>query len=196
MWPNHLAGVPVKARKGLGRQAHLAVAVFLLTAVSADCGQSRDYEVPSDLCGVKLAADVLNPLYPNGEELEVEISFADFKVNFVARLCSVDVDGRQVIWGTTSSFEPADVIGAENLPVSLDEATLVPGAYEAMVWPGVAIAEAPCEIPEIMEQLTVALRVEYPKDEEESERVLGELIQPFMEGALAMVPCGEFGPES
>ncbi|RKN45758.1 hypothetical protein D7294_04675 [Streptomyces hoynatensis] len=135
--------------------------------------------------------DVFAPLFPAGSELEIERSFTDFETNFVGRRCVVDVDGEQVIWAKTSGFEPADVIGAEGLPVSLDDATAVPGDYRAMVWPGVAIAQAPCEIPEITDSLTVALRVEYPRDDEESERVLAELIQPFMAGALAMVPCGE-----
>jgi hypothetical protein len=65
----------------------------------------------------------------------------------------------------------------------------VEGEFEAMVWLGLALAGTPCPEGEVIHSFMVGIRTQHPDDEEESVRVLSELIQPYMRAALDASVC-------
>ncbi|RKN11953.1 hypothetical protein [Streptomyces radicis] len=139
--------------------------------------------------------DLYAPLFPNGSELDVDRSFDDY-AHGPLRGCELSVDGE--------AFVEADAAGTGSFDrwelgdLSLDDAENVPGDHEALVWPGVAKAIAPCTVqgpsgePSIREP-RVIVEAEHPGDDAESVEALSRLIQPFLAGALEMTPCQGHG---
>ncbi|MDB1087913.1 hypothetical protein PJ985_10080 [Streptomyces sp. ACA25] len=74
---------------------------------------------------------------------------------------------------------------------ALADGLRVEGEFDAWVWPGSAMATTPCTVPGTLKDFTLVIDAKYPKDPEESERVLAELIQPYMQAAVARAPCEE-----
>ncbi|MGK5531400.1 hypothetical protein [Streptomyces sp. URMC 129] len=174
--------------------------------VACDVGsEERSYALPSEFCGLSLAEDLYEPLFPNGSELQVGMSFDDFSDGTATRYCSLSVDDDEFVRinaDGTDEFEHAVVDLSTD--VEMSDAESVPGEFDALVWPGVAMAKAPCTVPGVLssnriDTLLVTLETDHPGDDDESVRVLSDLIQPLMTEALKATPCQEneerFGAE-
>ncbi len=146
--------------------------------------------MPETLCGFDLAKDLYDPLFPPGSDLIV----TDYPDDTLMAIdsCEIGLDGNEIIRSETSgaySFQDyMDAVG-RNYDYDVKDGSPVDGEFEAMVWPGFAIAGTACEPGEMIDWFTVGLRVEHPDDDDESVRVLSELIQPFMQAAVEKSAC-------
>lgn len=174
-----------------------ALVMFAASTLVACGGPSgREYAVPDTFCGTKLPAQTYEPLFPSGSDLDVQRSFADFSEFSASRRCIIKVDGEDAIRAEAGGFDFEEQFEFYGLAVDIDDAVDVPGEFAAFVLPHVAAASAPCHVPNfgdyyIIRELRLVLAVEAPEDDEESMRVLSEMIQPFMAEAVAMTPCQE-----
>ncbi|MFF2373139.1 hypothetical protein ACFVUW_01975 [Streptomyces xiamenensis] len=146
-----------------------------------------------------VSSDLYDPLFPSGSDVSVVTSFADLAdLGLLAgHECLIEVDGKEVIRSGDSAFDDFDtVIAGQKLDVKESEFVPIDGEFEARIWPGVAVAKAPCTVSltpgqNSMETYTIFLKSAYPKDDEESVEVLSQLIQPYMAAAIEGVPCAE-----
>ncbi|MGP3968130.1 hypothetical protein [Streptomyces sp. 6N223] len=171
---------------------------------SSDPGQ-REYALPDTLCGLEVPRDLYAPLFGPGARLSVEGSFEDTTGLATMDRCTIELDGELTLWTEVSgqdSFEgelasTSNYIAGEPVELDYEMADGVPvdGEYEAMVWPGYALAGTSCRPSPgaITNSFTLVLRAEHPDDEEESVQVLSALIQPYMRAALTHSQC-EPGP--
>ncbi|RKN45757.1 hypothetical protein D7294_04670 [Streptomyces hoynatensis] len=172
---------------------------MVLTIFLLGCGGSaeREYALPENFCDVDLPQEDYEALFPPGSELIVQPSYDDFSAGAASRYCRVSVDGEEVIRvdaDGVDSFENAIV--HSGLSVEMDDAEPVDGEFDAVVWPHVAMATAPCVVPNVegnnyIETLTLVLSADSPGDDDESVRLLSSLIQPFMAETVEMTPCEE-----
>ncbi|RBM20219.1 hypothetical protein DEH69_08785 [Streptomyces sp. PT12] len=164
--------------------------------VSACAGaEEREYTLPDTFCGVDMDQELYAPLFPNGSELDAEQVFKDFTTDPL-RQCRLSVDGEVFVAADASGTVSFDRWELGDL--SLDDAETVPGDHEALVWPGVAKAIAPCTVPgpsgePSITELRVIVEAEHPGDDQESVEALSQIIHPFLAGALEMTPCQEHG---
>ncbi|WP_158708031.1 hypothetical protein [Streptomyces sp. NRRL F-2890] len=174
----------------------VASAALLLSACSSGPAE-RNYSLPDTMCGLDLPENLYDPVFPPGSEKEVLDSFEKYGGLFAGRSCVIEVDGEVAIRSeTTAGGDFQTVIAREGVTVEEAEGRHVAGEFEAMVWPGLAVAKAPCTVPvnsdhNMMEGFLVYLQVSHPKDDEESVEVLSRLIQPYMAAAIDGVPCEE-----
>ncbi|GAB2906866.1 hypothetical protein [Streptomyces mayteni] len=184
------------AQNAMGSALKKMVALSAVAGMTLACGgpNGREYALPDDLCGLEIADELYDPLFPNGTELETESSFTDMRSTPVGHECQLTVDGDEVVYSRTRGAEDFQTfINYLDLPVEMHEGEPVPGDYNAVVWPGVAMAQVPCPPENMISSFMVVLRAEYPEDEEESARVLSDLIEPYMAAALDLIPeyqCG------
>ncbi|WP_326599666.1 hypothetical protein [Streptomyces sp. NBC_01803] len=161
----------------------------------------REYSLPGSLCGASVPEDLYAPLFPPGAALDTEQSFDDVTEFSGSRYCVLSVDGEEILRAdATGQDDYSGAIVRHDLDVEEQDGEAVPGDFEAVVWPGVAMAKAPCTLPGIggsntIETLMVVLQAEHPGGDDESKQVLSELIQPFMAGTLDMVACQEHEAE-
>ncbi|MFR9724311.1 hypothetical protein ACL02R_13235 [Streptomyces sp. MS19] len=182
------------------RQAVAAVGcvgvAVLLSACGGDESNAREYDLPSNFCGVEVPTGLYDPIFPPGGEVE---SRGRFDGAVPAGLnCSYRVDGETAVMsGTSGDSEFDSFLAVRGLDYSMSEAENVAGEYEALVWPGFVMAKAPCTVGDdesaIIRSFTVAVQVQHPEDGEESKRILSEFIQPYMAALLDQIPCAEYG---
>ncbi len=144
-----------------------------------------------------MAEESYEPLFPAGSELHVAESFERFDRQ-PTRWCRMLVDDEIVLNADAAGADGFEDAGTESRGLDLADAEQVPGEFDAVVWPGVAMATAPCAVPgpgghTYIDQLTLVLETEHPGIEDESVRVLSEVIQPLFAGVLEMTPCAENG---
>ncbi|WP_216355935.1 hypothetical protein [Streptomyces sp. MP131-18] len=172
-------------------------ALLAVSSMVTGCGGSgeREYALPETLCGVDMAEELYEPLFPPGSELDVAQSFERFDSQ-PTRWCRVLVDEEIVLNADAAGGDGFEDAGTESRGLDMADAESVSGEFEAVVWPGVAMATAACAVPgpgghNYIDQLTLVLETEHPGDEDESRRVLADVIQPLFAGALEMTPCEE-----
>ncbi|MFB4193476.1 hypothetical protein [Streptomyces carpaticus] len=155
--------------------------------------------MPEDLCGLPVEQETFEPLFPPGGELAVKKSFSDHARTslLVGARCLIEVDGERVIESGTTGYDGFDRalfnLGSE---LAVEDGRDVPGEFNARVWPGLALAQAPCTVSmspghNEMESFLVYLQVAHPKNEEQAVEVLSDVIQPYMAAAIEGVPCAE-----
>jgi hypothetical protein len=185
----------------------MVAALTLAVAVATTgCGggdpTEREYALPDTLCGLDVPRDLYAPLFPPGSDLSTE-RFSALPSDNIASLdhCLIEVGGELAIWSDatgddtfplymSSRYDPLFVYEREeSLEYDMADGTPVDGEFEAMVWPGFAIAGTSCRPGENINSFTVGIRADYPEDEEESVRVLSALIQPFMRAAVDSSIC-------
>ncbi|MDT0445864.1 hypothetical protein [Streptomyces johnsoniae] len=178
-------------------RAFVGVGVALAVLAVVGCGGSseREYGLPSSLCGVDMDQSLYEALFPPGDDLDVLHSFEDYE-QMATRHCEINVDDETVLRVDAEGRESFEEFGLDSLGVDMADAESVSGEFEAVVWPGVAMATAACAVPgpgghNYIDQLTLVLEAEHPGDADESRRVLADVIQPLFAGALAMTPCAE-----
>lgn len=192
---------PAMGPKHIRLRSH-GVLVLLAGVLAAGCGgdgsAEREYAVPDTLCGLQLPQRLYDPLFPPGsgspDSSDLSRYFPYLDTN---ESCSVSVEGEDVIlvqtWAADSFADFLQRPGPEDLAGEYDLADGEPvdGPYDAMVWPGLALAGTPCEPGEAVAigSFTIAVEAAYPEDDEESVRVLTELIQPLMAAALEQSVC-------
>lgn len=71
----------------------------------------------------------------------------------------------------------------------LSEGKTVPGRYEAMVWPGLAVGGIECEPGHALLSFSVSVKAVHPEDDAESVRMLSRLIQPLIHEGLENSLC-------
>ncbi|UCM89204.1 hypothetical protein [Streptomyces marincola] len=143
-----------------------------------------------------MSEDLYRPLFPPGTELNVLQSFSDAEGG-ATRACRLSVDGELILYAQATGrddFEAA--VTAHDLDVDLVDAQSVAGEFEAVAWPQVAMATAPCAVPgtlddNVIDTLTLVVEAEHPGDDDESREVLSRVIQPLFAGVLEMTPCEE-----
>ncbi|MEV8117448.1 hypothetical protein AB0O69_21510 [Streptomyces xiamenensis] len=181
----------VLARFLRGSQVVVLSSVLLITSCGGDSAE-RNYAVPSDLCGLDVPRDLYDPVFPPGSQLAVEDSFdLSGPLTLLGDTCTIEVDGSQVVHSATYAWDSFDKVS-----VGEGEGEAVSGAFNAMVWPGVAMAQAPCTIAvseshHMTESFMISLEMTHPEGDEESVEVLSQLIQPYMAAAIDGVPCEE-----
>ncbi|RKN45759.1 hypothetical protein [Streptomyces hoynatensis] len=183
----------------MNRSERSGALALALAALLLGCGgpSGREYALPRNFCGVDLPQEDFESLFPAGSKLLIQPSFDDSSAWAGSRYCRIAVDGDDVIRADANgvdSFEGAIV--HSDLSVEMDEAEPVEGEFDAFVWPHVAMATAPCHLDSgagfnTIETLTLALTADSPGDDDESVRVLSELIQPFMAATVEMTACQE-----
>ncbi|WP_159029834.1 hypothetical protein [Streptomyces marincola] len=138
--------------------------------------------------------DLYDPLFPAGSNVDAHRSFEDFDRQ-PARACRILVDDEMVLNADASGWGDAEDYDPEGHGFDKADGERVPGEFEAVVWPGLAVASAPCAAPGIsghaFETLTLVLEAEHPGDDDESREVLAGVIQPLFAGVLEMTPCEE-----
>ena len=107
--------------------------------------------------------------------------------------------GELVIWSDTSGLDgfqafidgrsAALVRETGELGYEVPEGTSVSGEFEAMAWPGFAIAGTSCEPGQIIHSFTVGLGASHLADDAESVETFAALIQPFMAAAVDASVC-------
>ncbi|WP_159029836.1 hypothetical protein [Streptomyces marincola] len=144
-----------------------------------------------------MAADLYEPLFPGGSDVEIAQSFERFEQQ-PTRWCRLRVDGDIILNADAADRGGIDDVNPEAYDVDPADAQDVPGEYEAAVWPGLAVATVPCTVPgpgpgnhHYIENLTLILETEHPGDDDESREALAGVIQPLFAGALEMTPCEE-----
>ncbi|WP_129841632.1 hypothetical protein [Streptomyces sp. RFCAC02] len=111
---------------------------------------------------------------------------------YVGHTCELQVDGDPAVTAGTYGFmDFEDGISRAGLDVDLHDAVERDGTYEVRVWPGVAMARMECHAIDIV-SVMLTLEAPYPEDDEESVRVLSDLIDPFMDATMQLIPCEEF----
>ncbi len=187
------------------RKTAMSLTLLALSSSAVACQSGpteREYAVPDTLCGVDVPEELYEPLFPPGSALHSWPSFGDFSEHSGSRYCVLSVDDEEIFRAEAMGYDDyADAISSRGLEMTEEDGTVVPGDHQAIVWPGVAMATVPCTIPGIaganfIETLTIVLEAEHPGDDEESERVLSELIQPFMAATYDMVACQEHEAET
>ncbi|MFD9032023.1 hypothetical protein ACFVZW_12855 [Streptomyces sp. NPDC059567] len=116
-----------------------AGAVALLLGALAGCGESREYAVPAEVCGVPVDPAVLAPFLPPGETVE-QSAYASRPAN---PRCSITVDGQTVLTVKADVIEPAEdpMKVHERLLVDADR---IPVGDDARVADATALAVAAC----------------------------------------------------
>ncbi|MDN3297428.1 hypothetical protein QWM81_25980 [Streptomyces ficellus] len=94
--------LPMRSTRFL-RAAPVAIAAFVATGILTGCsqeqgGEAREYTVPSSLCGVPVAADLLSPFLPPGSAVSAN---EEDPVGGVKR-CEITVDDEPAV---TASME-------------------------------------------------------------------------------------------
>lgn len=178
------------------RTAMAWVAVAAMVAGCSGGSAEREYALPPNLCGLETGKDRYDLLFPPGEEVEILRSFAGDEERFVGRQCIIEVDGVEIIRSVTSKDEKFETfIGSKSLDYDIADGKPVSGDFNAMVWPGLAMAQTPCTIPgthhNLLESFMVVIHSAHPDNDEESVEVLSQLIQPYMAAAIEGVPCAE-----
>ncbi|WP_326691604.1 hypothetical protein OIE63_33675 [Streptomyces sp. NBC_01795] len=87
----------------------LAAVALLLPAVSGCAG--REYDLPRDICGVKVSKGVLDPLLPDGEKLEQKRERREHIDRHFVR-CDVTVDGGDGLYITLYEMPSVDRKGS------------------------------------------------------------------------------------
>ncbi|MGW7292705.1 hypothetical protein ACWGIB_10010 [Streptomyces xiamenensis] len=185
------------ARFTSGGRVMVLSSVLLITSCGGDSAE-RSYAVPSDLCGLDVPQDLYDPAFPPGSQLAVEDAFdVSGPITLLGDRCSIEVDDKQVVHSATYAWESFDKVSVgDGQKLSTAEGEVVSGEFNAMVWPGVAMAQAPCTINvnenhSMTESFMISLEMAHPDNAEESVEVLSELIQPYMAAAIEGVPCAE-----
>jgi hypothetical protein len=167
--------------------------VFLVGGVLTSCAggdgpDERTYALPETLCGVDVDVSEYEALFPPGERSATD---GDILEEGAAADCRVDVDDERAI--IVSGFPKKDDFQemAELGPfdIKLRDGEPVSGEYNALVWPHVAMASSDCTWEGHADGYTLALYSYYPEDDDDSKRVLSELIQPYMRAAVEGAPC-------
>jgi hypothetical protein len=183
---------------GYGRLARAGAAALVIGLSTVGCGDDgpteREYALTDTLCGLNVPRDLYDPLFPPGSDLSVE-DFTGMPYMTSGYRCLVSVDDEQVILAETRGDDGFQSFlmnpGNDDLEeeYAIADGTPVEGEYEAMVWPGFAIAGTSCEPGTSIHSFTIGIQAEYPEDDEESVRALSELIQPFMRAAVEQSVC-------
>ncbi|RKN40104.1 hypothetical protein [Streptomyces hoynatensis] len=149
----------------------------------------RSYELPADLCGLSVDRDLYDPLFPPGDTVDILGSVGRDPLDG----CVVEVDGEEVInLGTfTPGWDLESLATIGPYQNDLDEGEEVPGRYEMMVWPDAVFAVSDCVIPQLNPGFSVGLWATYPDDEDDSRRILADLIEPLTASAAQKIGCVE-----
>ncbi|ARQ69664.1 hypothetical protein CAG99_13000 [Streptomyces marincola] len=163
----------------------------------AGCGGSadREYSLPETLCGVELEEELYDSLFPGGTDVHVVRSFEGGALQ-AARYCEITVDDEVIVRADAEGRDTFEEFGLDSLGVEMADAEPVEGEHEALVWPGVAMAKAPCAVTgaeghNTIDTLALVLEAEHPGGDDESREVLAGVIQPLFAGVLDMTPCEE-----
>jgi hypothetical protein len=166
------------------------LAALSTTGCGDDSPTEREYALPETLCGLDVPKDLYDPLFPPGSDVKVE-GFPGLPYLSADR-CHVSVDGEEAILADTGgedSFQGyMDGVG-RHYDYDMDDGTPVEGEFEAMAWPGFVVAGTSCRPGAIIDSFTVGIVADYPEDDEESVRVLSDLIQPFTRAAVDNSQC-------
>ncbi|MEV1007849.1 hypothetical protein [Streptomyces sp. NPDC049881] len=165
----------------------------------AACGgepEEREYALPQDLCGIDVPQELYEPLFPPGTELQVTGRYSEDMQLLVGQNCGYDLDGEDVFETRTAALDRFDsYLSSRDLDYSMDDAEEIAGDFDVVVWPGFAMAKAPCTIgnedASVIEWFMIALRADHPEDDAESRAVLVRLIEPYMRAMLQQMPCAE-----
>ncbi|WP_147450870.1 hypothetical protein [Streptomyces hoynatensis] len=146
--------------------------------------------MPTDLCGVEVDQDLYDPIFPPGDDIDISGSVSR---EFPLSGCTVEVDGEEVInLGTfPSGYDLEGLVVIGPYQNDLDEGEEVPGRYEMMVWPDAVFAVSDCVVPRYAPGFSVGLWATYPDDEDDSRRILADLIEPLTASAAQEVGCVE-----
>ncbi|MEU5833686.1 hypothetical protein ABZ820_08355 [Streptomyces diacarni] len=79
------------------RPTACATAVAAALLALSGCAGGRDYAVPKEICGVRMSEDVVEPLLPDGDEVEQERERRPFRDRHFVN-CDVDVDGKGALY--------------------------------------------------------------------------------------------------
>jgi hypothetical protein len=173
------------------RVAGPGVALVMGLVLSVGCESEpteRSYSVPDDICGLDLPQELYTPLFPPGSEVAVEGAFPSEDMGI--ERCRVTVDEEVVISVDTSGFdEIEEYLSVHGYDYAIGDATSVNGEFDALAWPGLTIAHTPCEPGTVLHAFMVAIQADHPDDEEESVRILSDLIQPLMRAAVDASQC-------
>ncbi|MET8831670.1 hypothetical protein ABZX40_38210 [Streptomyces sp. NPDC004610] len=157
------------------RRAVAPIAILIFTAVLSSCGESgksRDYAVPSSLCGTSIGTDALDPFFPSGQNISTS---ADDDAGI--KSCQVTVDNTVVmtttqVWlerGQTTAYF-AQGISLEKLDHSFDDnrfrysdteafgktRTCVDDEYDQELYTAVQVSDSDHKDAEAMKQVIVA----------------------------------------
>ncbi|MGP3968132.1 hypothetical protein [Streptomyces sp. 6N223] len=128
-------------------------------------------------------------IFPPGERVTTDGDM----LRGATAVCRILVDGELAIrvegFPKEHDYKAMANIGPGEYAVEVSDGEDVAGKYDALVWPEWVMASAPCTWEDYTEGYTVALRASYPEDDEESERVLADLIQPLMDAIVKSAPC-------
>lgn len=179
--------------------ALLAAGITVFLTRGSDGPAEREYAVPDTLCGLDVPRELYEPLFPPGRDLRIEQSYEGSTGLATLDQCRITVDGELVIWSDTSGLDgfqafidgrsAALVRETGELGYEVPEGTPVSGEFEAMAWPGFAIAGTSCEPGQIIHSFTVGLGASHLADDAESVETFAALIQPFMAAAVDASVC-------
>jgi hypothetical protein len=184
-----------KAMKPENKKIGIALSLFLMVVLascsSGENAENISYDIPSDLCGVELEESVLSPIFPPGEEIEIEggLEYSDPYSN-----CIIRVDGELVIYVATSAGEH-DFIGYYGLgpqawdPIKPEEGVSVPGEYRAMAWPNAVFGYVPCKWEFFNTGFTAGIWSSFPEGDDESIEALSGLINPYLSKVVDASGC-------
>jgi hypothetical protein len=170
------------------------LAIVLLVGVSAlSCSgeKERSYALPPDLCGIEVEQGLYADIFPPGDELTVDGMILN---EYGSSGCGIYVDGERVAYLASYSGDEMRAVESMPLDLKLSEGTEVPGKFEALAWPGAAIGYGDCTMDDGREGYTLQIGADHPEDDDESMRVLGELLQSLMHATVDTFDCEENKP--
>jgi hypothetical protein len=136
---------------------------------------------------VKADEGLYDAIFPPGEQLAMD---GDLVRSGPSAECEIRVDGELTVQVNTfpaeDDFESMAALGPSEVEMNGGEE--IAGEYNALVWPGVAMASAKCSWQGYTDGYTLALWASHPEGDE-SKEVLSDLIQPYMRATVESIPC-------
>jgi hypothetical protein len=147
-----------------------------------------EYAIPDDFCGLGLAEEKYEPLFPPGKEIKYRFAEHDGG----GMTCRAVIDRASQLLITAEFFSGVHDIDEPTYthPNPSAHPRTVEGEYESRVWPGFARALILCEDSGTTRPFNISVSADYPSDPEESEEILAELIQPLAEALSSHCPEG------
>ncbi|MEU9173976.1 hypothetical protein AB0D34_40480 [Streptomyces sp. NPDC048420] len=170
------------------------ISVVLMTSCSKG-KETREYAVPSKICGVSVSAKLVQPLLPPGKAIDPGESLTGPDDT---QRCAVSIDGDTALEVTGQRYP--DVLGAKNialnyLGVPADELGEVNADDSVMVWDSRIVGVTECtDYPtdaagRSTRRYSIAINATYPDDAKARREALRQLLSPYLTAAARALGC-------
>lgn len=152
---------------------------------------SRGYEIPGDVCGVKIDKSQYEPLFLAGKRVEEEVTLQPEQGE---SLCVVRVDGKEVFDIDTNRMSYGwgpgvqGAISARGYRLDIEDSVeLEESPYEIRIWPNLAIAYIECAHSDF-DSPGIGITFYINRDDESDYTdTLSRIMEPYIEGRLAQI---------